>query len=54
MAARVDLRTVSSSLAALPDPTGASQAAGLMCRLLANVDLMRIVNDFGRIQDAAW
>lgn len=54
MAAAVDLRWVSQVLAVIPDPSGVSQIAALVASILANVDVIRLANIVGQIQEIAW
>lgn len=54
MAAAVDMSWVSQILAIIPDPTGATQIAALVTSILANVDVIRLANLVGQIQEIAW
>ncbi len=54
MAAAVDLRWVSQILAVIPDPSGATQIAALVASILSNVDVIRLANIVGQIQEIAW
>ncbi|MDJ0396168.1 cutinase family protein [Rhodococcus sp. G-MC3] len=54
MAAGVDLRTLSALVAMIPDPSGSAQIASLALGLLGNVDVIRLANDVGAIQEVAW
>ncbi|MCE4267194.1 cutinase family protein [Rhodococcus globerulus] len=54
MAAGVDLAWVSQILAAIPDPTGTAQLAATVCNLLSRVDIIRIADNVGQIQEIAW
>lgn len=54
MAAAVDLKWVSQVLAIIPNPTGATQIAALVASILANVDIIRLANIVGEIQEIAW
>ena len=54
MAAAVDLRWVSQVLAIIPDPSGGTQIAALVASILANVDVIRLANIVGQIQEIAW
>lgn len=54
MAAAVDLRWVSQILAAIPDPSGVTQIAALVASILSNVDVIRLANLIGQIQEVAW
>ncbi|MCT7293694.1 cutinase family protein (plasmid) [Rhodococcus pyridinivorans] len=54
MAAEVDMRWVSHILAVIPDPSGATQIAALVASILSNVDVIRLANIVGQIQEIAW
>ncbi|MDJ0004824.1 cutinase family protein [Rhodococcus fascians] len=54
MAAGVDLHTLASLVAMIPDPSGSAQIASLVLSLLGNVDMIRLANDVGAIQEVAW
>lgn len=54
MAAQVDMRWVSHILAVIPDPSGATQIAALVSSILSNVDVIRLANIVGQIQEIAW
>ncbi|MGU3586381.1 cutinase family protein [Rhodococcus sp. C26F] len=54
MAAAVDLGWVSQMLAVIPDPSGATQIAALAASILAKVDVIRLADIVGRIQEIAW
>ncbi|MFD6356696.1 cutinase family protein [Nocardia tengchongensis] len=54
LAAGVDLKWISTILAIIPDPQGIAQIASLVVSILANVDIVRIANDVGQIQEIAW
>lgn len=54
MAAGVDLAWISQILSAIPDPTGTAQIAAVVCDLLSRVDIMRIADNVGQIQEIAW
>jgi hypothetical protein len=54
MAAEVDMRWVSQILAVIPDPSGATQIAALVASILSNVDVIRLANIVGQIQEIAW
>ncbi|WP_083954801.1 MULTISPECIES: cutinase family protein [unclassified Rhodococcus (in: high G+C Gram-positive bacteria)] len=54
MAADVDLTWISQILSAIPDPTGTAQIAAVVCDLLSRVDITRIANNVGQIQEIAW
>ena len=54
MAAEVDMRWVSQILAVIPDPSGATQIAALVASILSNVDVIRLADIVGQIQEIAW
>lgn len=54
MAAAVDLTWVSQVLSVIPDPSGATQIAALVATILANVDVIKLANIVGQIQEIAW
>nr|WP_244867049.1 cutinase family protein [Rhodococcus sp. B50] len=54
MAAAVDLRWVSQVLAVIPDPSGAAQVTAMVASILSNVDVFRLADLVGRIQEIAW
>jgi hypothetical protein len=54
MAAGVDLKWISQILTLIPDPNGYTQLAALVCNILAGVDIVRIANNVGKIQEIAW
>ncbi|MFE5790545.1 cutinase family protein [Rhodococcus erythropolis] len=54
MAACVDLKWVSQILWAIPDPSGYSQVAALIASILANVDIFKLANLVGQVQEIAW
>ncbi|MBY4212621.1 cutinase family protein [Rhodococcus fascians] len=54
MAAGVDLQTLSALVAMIPDPSGSAQIASLVLGLLGNVDVIRLANDIGAIQEVGW
>lgn len=54
MAAGVDLQWVSQVLSVIPDPTGYTQIAALVTSILGNVDIIRLANIVGQIQEIAW
>ncbi|MCE4267221.1 cutinase family protein [Rhodococcus globerulus] len=54
MAAAVDLTWVSQVLSIIPDPSGATQTAALVASILANVDVIKLANIVGQIQEIAW
>lgn len=54
MAAGVDLAWVSQILSAIPDPTGTAHIAAVVCDILSGVDIIRIANNVGQIQEIAW
>ena len=54
MAAEVDLTWVSQVLAIIPDPSGTAQVASLVASILSHVDIIRLANIVGQIQELAW
>ena len=54
MAAAVDLTWVSQVLSVIPDPSGATQIAALVASILAHVDVIKLANIVGQIQEIAW
>lgn len=56
MAAGVDLSLIASivSAASVFDPSGAASIASLIIGVLANLDIVRIANDVGQIQEVLW
>ena len=54
LAAAVDLIWVSQVLSVIPDPSGATQIAALVASILANVDVIKLANIVGQIQEIAW
>ncbi|WP_336883016.1 cutinase [Rhodococcus globerulus] len=54
MAAGVDLTWVSQILSTIPDPTGTAQIAAVVCNILSGVDVIRIADNVGQIQEIAW
>lgn len=54
MAAGVDLRWVSQVLSIIPDPSGYAQIAAMVTSILANVDVIRLANLVGQIQEVGW
>ncbi|WP_032385513.1 cutinase family protein [Rhodococcoides fascians] len=54
MAASVDLKWVSQILTVIPDPSGYTQIAALVASILSNVDVVRLANLVGQIQEVAW
>lgn len=54
MAAGVDLKWVSQVLSAIPDPSGYSQVAGLVASILGGVDIIKLANLVGQVQEIAW
>lgn len=56
MVARVDFALVSGILkaAAIFDPTGTTLAVALIAELLSRLDMIRIANDIGQIQEVGW
>lgn len=54
MAAGVDLSWISSILSIIPDPSGYTQIAAMVTSILGNVDIIRLANLVGQIQEIAW
>ncbi len=54
MAADLDLTWISQILSAIPDPTGTTQIAAIVCNILSGADIIRIANNVGQIQEIAW
>lgn len=54
MAAGVDLKWISQILSAIPDPSGYSHAAGLVASILGGVDIIKLANLVGQVQEIAW
>ncbi|MBT2263537.1 cutinase family protein [Rhodococcus erythropolis] len=54
MAAGVDLKWVSQVLSIIPDPSGYSQVAALVASILGGVDIIKLANLVGQIQETAW
>ncbi|NMM90393.1 cutinase [Rhodococcus sp. SRB_17] len=54
MAADVDLKWVSQVLSVIPDPSGYSQVAALVASILGGVDVIKLANLVGQIQEISW
>ncbi|MFI5436198.1 cutinase family protein [Rhodococcus baikonurensis] len=54
MAAGVDLKWISQILSVIPDPSGSAQIAAVVCNILSGLDIVRIANNVGQIQEIAW
>ena len=54
MAASVDLKWVSQVLSVIPDPSGYSQVAALATSILGGVDIIKLANLVGQVQEIAW
>lgn len=54
MAAAVDLKWASQVLSIIPDPSGYTQIAALVTSILGNVDVIKLANLVGQIQEIAW
>lgn len=54
MAAAVDLQWMSQILAAIPDPSGTARIAALVASILSHVDVLRLADIVGRIQEVTW
>ena len=54
MVAGVDLKWVSQVLTVIPDPSGYSQVAALVASILGGVDIIKLANLVGQVQEIAW
>jgi hypothetical protein len=54
MAAGVDLSWVSQVLSVIPDPSGYTQIAAMVVNILGRVDVIKLANIVGQIQEIAW
>ncbi|EME17608.1 putative Cutinase [Rhodococcus qingshengii BKS 20-40] len=54
LAAGVDLNWVSQVLAVIPDPSGYSQVAALVASNLGGVDIIKLANLVGQVQEITW
>ena len=54
MAAGIDLKWVSQVLSVIPDPSGYSQVVGLVASILGGVDIIKLANLVGQVQETAW
>ena len=54
MAAGVDLKWVSQVLSVIPDPSGYTQVAALVASILGDVDIIKLANLVGQVQEIAW
>ncbi|KPH21085.1 cutinase family protein [Rhodococcus sp. D-46] len=54
MAAGVDLKWVSQILSVIPDPSGYSRVAALVASILGGVDIIKLANLVGQVQEIAW
>uniref|UniRef100_UPI003F49A4C9 cutinase family protein n=1 Tax=Nocardia suismassiliense TaxID=2077092 RepID=UPI003F49A4C9 len=54
MAAGVDLKWIGSIVGMIPDPQGFSKIAAVVLNILGNVDVIRLANDVGALQEAGW
>lgn len=54
MAAGVDLSWVSQVLSVIPDPSGYTQIAAMVVNILSKVDVIKLANIVGGIQEVAW
>jgi hypothetical protein len=54
MGAGVDLAWISQIVTQIPSPHGETQIAGLILQLLSGLDVVRIANDIGAMQEVAW
>ncbi|GGG01421.1 hypothetical protein GCM10007304_14250 [Rhodococcoides trifolii] len=53
-AAGADLQVVSKLLQLIPDPSGAAAIASVVVSLLGQVDVIRLANSVGALQEALW
>lgn len=54
MAAGVDLKWISSIVGMIPDPSGIAPIASLVLNILGNIDVIRLANDIGALQEVGW
>lgn len=54
MAAGVDLGWIGQIVGMIPDPSGFTQIASMVLGLLGNLDVVRLANDIGQLQEIAW
>jgi hypothetical protein len=54
MASGVDLSWVSQVLSVIPDPSGYTQIAAMVVNILSKVDVIKLANIVGGIQEVAW
>lgn len=54
IAAGIDLKWVSQVLSAIPDPSGYSQVAALLASIMGGVDIIKLANLVGQVQEIAW
>ncbi|MET4614128.1 hypothetical protein ABIC28_005141 [Rhodococcus sp. PvR044] len=54
MTAAVDLKWASQVLSIIPDPSGYTQIAALVTSILGNVDIVKLANLIGQVQEIAW
>ncbi|WP_280381322.1 cutinase family protein [Nocardia wallacei] len=54
MAAAVDLGWIGQIVGMIPDPQNFAQIASMILGILGNVDVIRLANDVGALQEVAW
>ncbi|MFI1919337.1 cutinase family protein [Nocardia sp. NPDC020380] len=54
MAAGVDLHTASRLIAMIPDTTGTAQIVSAVVAVLANLDVTKLAQEVGQLQDKVW
>ncbi|WP_297615326.1 cutinase family protein [Nocardia sp.] len=54
MAAGVDLHTASRLIAMIPDPSGTAQIVAAVVGVLANLDVAKLAQQVGQLQDKVW
>lgn len=54
MAANIDFHWIAQILRAIPDPSGATQIAAMVCDFVGNLDVIRLANDIGAIANIAF
>ncbi|MFE3105340.1 cutinase family protein [Nocardia tengchongensis] len=54
MAASVDLKTVGSLIALIPDTTGVAPIAGVIVSILGNLDVVGLARQIGQLQEDLW
>lgn len=54
LAADVDLHTASRLIAMIPDPSGTAQIVSVLVGVLANLDVAKLAQQVGQLQDKVW